>query len=379
MLPVLALLPGLFACCSGSSSPARTPSVPARPATATPAPPIRVRLRSLIGNRTNRIEVDGPYRLVSLPTGKLIDSGTSLNRDLRTAGASISEARRLIPENRRFRLGGRPYRGTLRMEPGQLGVDLMVETDLESYLPGVLEAELGASFPPAALRAQAIAARTYALHKTSIRGPTRSFDVADDQSDQVYRGTPLVAAGPLFEAVAGTRGMILKSAGKPLPAYFHSTCGGHTAAAHDVFGGAPILSLPGVPCRYCEGSRTFRWSVPISLSQAGKALGMAGKLRDISIGKTDRGGRARTFVLTGDRTVERSAAEVRMALGPALLRSTLILSIKISGSEIRFEGGGFGHGVGLCQMGARGMALQGAAASDILGHYYPGAKLVRRY
>ncbi len=265
------------------------------------------------------------------------------------------------------------------MEPGPGGVELIVETDLESYLPGVLRAELGASFPPATLRAQSVASRTYALYKSTIAPPEQSWDVADDQSDQVYRGTPPVDAGPLFAAASATWGMVLLHAGRPLPAYFHSTCGGHTSAAHEVFGGPVIPPLTGVPCRYCQGTRYYRWEVAIPILRVSQALGLGDGLRAIHIGQTDRGGRARTFTLVSNRTTERPASDVRMAIGPAVLRSTRIRTIKISGSELRFEGGGWGHGVGLCQMGARGMALRGAASSDILSHYYPGAAVFRLY
>ena len=265
------------------------------------------------------------------------------------------------------------------MEPGPGGVDLIVETDLESYLPGVLAAELGASFPVATLRAQAVASRTYAVFKADAAPPGRSWDVADDQSDQVYRGTPPVNAGPLFKATEATRGIVLLHAGRPLPAYFHSTCGGHTSAAHDVFGGGPIPSLSAVPCTFCEGTRYYRWEAKIPLLQASRALGMGDGLSSLHIGATDRGGRARTFKLVATGSSERPAAEVRMAIGPSVLRSTLLRSIKVSGPDIRFEGGGWGHGVGLCQMGARGMALRGAASSDILSHYYPGAGVFRLY
>ena len=314
-----------------------------------------------------------------MATDGRIDSGTSLTRDLPTAGAEIPEARRLIPDSRRFRVAGRDFRGTLLMEPGPGGVDLIVETDLESYLPGVLSAELGASFPPAALGAQAVASRTYALYKATVAPPARSWDVADDQSDQVYRGTPPVDAGPLFQATEATRGIVLLHAGRPLPAYFHSTCGGHTSAAHDVFGGPPIPPLSAVPCRYCQGTRYYRWEAAIPLLSASRALGLGDDLRAMHIGRTDRGGRAQTFTLVAAGSSERPAPDVRMALGPSVLRSTLIRAIKISGSEVRFEGGGWGHGVGLCQMGARGMALLGAASSDILSHYYPGAEVFRLY
>jgi stage II sporulation protein D len=258
-------------------------------------------------------------------------------------------------------------------------VELIVETDLESYLPGVLEGELGASFPPAALRAQAVAARTYALHKTTVARSGASFDVADDQSDQVFRGTPATGRGVLFDAVAATRGMVLLHAGQPLPAYFHSTCGGHTSPVEAVFGGSAIPALSGVPCGYCAGARYYRWEVRIPLLDASRSLGLGDAMTGLRIGQRDRGGRARTLVLLSDRETVRRASEVRMALGPARLRSTLIRGIKISGPDLRFMGGGWGHGVGLCQMGARGMAESGAAASDILRHYYPGAQLLRLY
>jgi stage II sporulation protein D (peptidoglycan lytic transglycosylase) len=369
-LILLAMLP--LSCASND------PAAPSAPGDGS-VPQLRVRLRSVAQARENRVRARGAWRLVDLATDASVDSGVNLDRMIPTAGGRLHGALRLLPEARVFNVGDRVYEGTLLLRPRQGGVDLIVETDLEAYLPGVLAREMGAGFPPAALRAQAVAARTYALFRTATAPTGRSFDVADDQTDQVYGGTPSGAFGPVFAAVAATRGMVLFHLGRPLPAYFHSTCGGHTAAVEDVFGGPPIPPLAGGPCRYCTASAHYRWECRLPLTEASRRLGCGSTLRDIAVGRTDRAGRAVTFRLTTTSVFERPAQDVRMALGATELRSNFIEWIKVVGPDLRCNGRGWGHGVGLCQMGARGMALSGASASDILRQYYPGADLFRLY
>jgi stage II sporulation protein D len=248
---------------------------------------------------------------------------------------------------------------------------------VERYLPGVLAGELTPSFPGASLRAQAVASRTYALNRRASAPSDRPWHVTDDTATQVFRG--LTTDRRLLSAVSDTRGMLLSWRGRPLPAYFHSTCGGHTAPAHEVFGGSPVPPLTGVPCEWCGDSRYFRWSAEMAFPDLLKALGVSGPLRGAEISRRGRGDRALQFSFLAPTPVRRSAADLRARLGTSRLRSTLVFEIARRGNLLVFRGGGWGHGVGMCQIGARGLAARGASAGDILAHYYPGALLSRWY
>ncbi len=367
------LLAGLSAACALEPGPSPGAGAPGR------VPRIRVLLASASSAPTVRGSVPGGYRVISTAGGETVESGRDLSREIPARGASLPAALRIVTDGSPLRVGDRSYPGDLLLVPAEQGVLLVLETDVESYLPGVLAGELTADFPPAALRAQAVASRTYALQAREARAARRPFDLADDQTSQVDRGLPGPRGEPFRAAVRATRGMVLLYRGRLLPAYFHSTCGGHTASAAEVFGGPLVPPLAGVPCEYCRASRLFRWERRLPLETVRRALGLPGPIRSVTVSRRDRGGRALAFRFRAPDPVDLPAATVRRKLGPGVLYSTLILRLETTDTELVLSGGGWGHGVGLCQMGALGMARAGAAAGDILRHYYPAADLVRMY
>ena len=245
---------------------------------------------------------------------------------------------------------------------------------------GVIGKELGAGFPPASLRAQSIAARTYALFASRERGRKDGYDVRDDQSDQVFGGLLEPRGGPLTRAVEHCRGMVLNHRSRMFKTFYHSTCGGHTADKKDVFGGPAIPPLAGVPCAFCTKSKYYRWTnESLTTDEVRVVLGLPGRLEAAGVAARDRSRRVSRFRFRCPDPVEMGGVEVRSRLGPGVLRSTLVFEIRVAGDRLHVSGGGWGHGVGMCQMGARGMATAGASAADILAHYYPGAELRRLY
>ena len=368
LLTVLLLLPG---CDAGLNLSAPT-AHGGRP------PGIRVLLRAASAREVVRITVPGVWAIIEEGTGRELSSGAGFDRRMNTASGKLPAGHRLVPKDGRLTVGDRTYRGELILLPRDEGIDLVLATDLEEYVPGVLAGEMGSAFPPAALRAQAVASRTYASHqmKTGERG--RAWHLADDTSSQVFKG--LQTNKTLLGAGRETAGLILTWAGDPLPAHFHSTCGGHTTDRRLVFGGPLLPPLTGVSCRWCTESRLYRWQADIPMDETVRKLGLPGIPTDVSVVATDPSGRAiGVRFLAGEQSVELPGHEVRKRLGWNRLRSTLILTIEIADGELRISGGGWGHAVGMCQMGAAGMARAGAGASDILAHYYPGAVIVRRY
>jgi stage II sporulation protein D len=358
------LLPVLLVACGGEDT-----------AGPPPVPRIRVLLRSIAGAPATTVRFPAPWRETDAATGEEVARGASLSRELALAGARIDGPLRFETDGE-FAVGGRRYRGALLLVPGEDGVLPIVETDLESYAPGVLAGELGRAFPAAALRAQAVASRTYALSRIQDRPADRPYDVADDTSDQRFLGLVGAEDAALSRAAADTRGLVLTDGHGPITAYFHSTCGGHTASGHEVFEVPESAPLGGVPCRWCVRSSKYRWQVSFPLAAVASRLGLEASPGAVTVDRSPRTGRALTLRF-GEAAVP--AAEVRSRLGVDRFLSCLLSAVEMQGSEVRFEGRGWGHGVGMCQMGATGMAKEGASAGDILAHYYPGATLSRIY
>jgi stage II sporulation protein D len=250
---------------------------------------------------------------------------------------------------------------------------------MEDYLLGVVGGEMPPSWEMEALKAQAVAARTYAASRrreAAARGA--DFDVWDDTRSQVYAGMPGGAyASRIEEAVRSTAGEVLVWNGELLTAYFHSTCGGHTESAARVFGVASCEPLSGVGCTTCGDSTAFEWEAAVEAADLEEALGVGPlkSIRGLDPGPSGRCLRVEVQGETGRREMKGSA--LRAAVGYGILRSTAF-EAEVADGEIRFRGRGFGHGVGLCQWGARGMAKTGATYIEILNHYYPGALVLQR-
>jgi stage II sporulation protein D len=249
--------------------------------------------------------------------------------------------------------------------------------DVETYLRGVVPIEASPSWPPAALQAQAILARTYALAKKNI---SRAYDVVTTEGDQRYGG-PEAEHPATSAAVDATRGLMLRFDGGPASIFYSSCCGGHTEDAAEVWGHAALPYLRGVDDdSNCTLAPDYRWmrTLPLDRARAALADRLTGELTSVEVGDPDASGRPRTATLHGEGSsvVTMPVTELRTRWGTETVRSTWIRRVSIDGTQaspfVRIEGCGRGHGVGLCQWGARGMALSGADAATILSHYFPG-------
>ena len=274
-----------------------------------------------------------------------------------------------------FTFDGRLYRGDFqRLDDGTI-VNLV---DVEQYLYAVVPREMSAGWPSAALQAQAICARTYVLQRSN---PRRAYDLVPSELDQVYGGVASeTPSGRL--AVDATRGQVLRFGTQYATVAYSSCCGGRTEASSDAWGGTALPYLSGVACNYCTASPNYRWTAEVSLGDlAGRFEAQAGDLgnvRDVRIAATDPSGRARAFMLTGDRgSATIKGTTFRMTVGPRVLRSLLVTKAQSDRTAgiLSLEGGGLGHGVGMCQWGARGMALAGRTARDVLALYFPGTQV----
>jgi stage II sporulation protein D len=279
-----------------------------------------------------------------------------------------------------FVFGGARYRGA----PAIVRIDgreaLIATLDVETYLYGVVGLEASPGWPPAALQAQSIIARTYALQRRTLG---RAYDVTMTQSDQRYGG--IGAESPAcIAAVDATRGLQLAFDGGPASVFYSSSCGGHTEDASELWGRAGLPYLRGVACPYCTTAPDYRWQRSIALASVEAALAprVRGPITGFALGPPDSSGRPRTVdVQTGATAVTLTTTDFRALVGANVIRSTWIRRASIDSTQavaqVVIEGSGRGHGVGLCQWGARGMSVAGASVSQILAWYFPGTVVAR--
>jgi stage II sporulation protein D len=266
----------------------------------------------------------------------------------------------------------------LRLDPGGETVTIVEEIGIEEYLLGVLPYEMDPDWPLEALKAQAVVARTFAYTQMG-KYRKDGFDLTTDTRSQVYGGRGNTSDA-VRRAVSETRGEVLGYKGQILPVFYHACCGGHTENAARVWGGDAPPPLWGVKDKYCYKSPLRSWTTYVSypdlLAALLKRTLTGGKLKRFEIGRTDGAGYALTVVAKiGAQTIHMKAAEFRSALGNGLLRSVRITRLKKKSKGIEIHGSGSGHGVGLCQWGARLQADKGRKYEKILSFYFPGSTL----
>jgi stage II sporulation protein D len=229
-----------------------------------------------------------------------------------------------------------------------------------------------------ALQAQAVVSRTYALHQRHAHRDA-PWHVTAGTGSQVYQGVPPESL-PVEEALATTRGEILTHDGAPILAVFHSSAGGRTAAAEEVWGQRRPY-LVSLPVEDEWDSPDAYWRARVSRTTLGRAVGGLGidigAIVDARVSERTSSGRVAHLELRGDRgTVAVSGPSLRRALGEATLKSTLF-EVRKDEDGFVFVGSGNGHGVGMSQWGARAMARRGDDYREILRAFYPGAQLSR--
>jgi len=267
-------------------------------------------------------------------------------------------------------IGDRWYRGDARLVPRGNALDAINYVDLEEYLYSVVGAEAIASWPIEALKAQAVAARSYALYKRA-ETPNDLYDIGTTTATQVYKG--LQSEAPSTQrAVRETAAEVMVYNGRVILAVFHSSSGGHTENVEDIWS-SPLPYLRGVQ-DYDQNAPVYQWRKTFSRHDLSNRIGGVGAVQRFVPERTTPHGRIVTMRVVGDRGMRRvSGAELRKALG---LRSRLF-TVTAAGNGFLVRGRGFGHGVGLSQWGAKGLADRGATYRKILGHYYRNAALTR--
>ena len=428
-LPVVlmagALLPALVELAADARPPQRGAPVATAMALAADGPPVRVLLR-----QDDTLEITAASGALRLSDGRgrpILDipAWRRLRLALRPAaleavveGAQGAEPPRLLPlaplwleplsqgnrtSEAMVALGEQRYRGRLYLRPDGERLQAINVIGVESYLPSVVGSEMPATWPLPALMAQAVAARTYALGQ---RRPSAPFDLKATVASQVYRGVSAETASTR-EAVARTRGEVLTYGDVLINAVFHSSSGGATENSGEMWA-RQLPYLVSVP-DFDHRSPVRQWEQRYEPEQLRQAFPETGGVRGIEVlAKSSTGRIRRARIIGPSGALELSGPELRQRLG---LRSTMAsfqflptaapvvglpllnpaaaASIQgavgaagredsppsVAAPSLLVSGRGFGHGVGMSQWGAYGLALKGQGHRQILSHYYPGARL----
>lgn len=321
-----------------------------------------------VGSSTDAVVKDGAGRVLGELTAM---NALNANPRGKAVGLADWQASQLLiePENDGYVwINDRWYRGRTRIIRQGSGVTALNLVDLEEYLYSVVGAEAIPSWPQEALKAQSVAARTYALYQMNTSG-NRIYDLDTTTRTQVYKGLESEFT-TTQEAVKATAGQIMSFNGKPILAVFHSSSGGHTENVEDVWN-SPLPYLRGV-IDYDQVAPVFQWSKNFSAGELGRLIGGVGRVRSLSPERTTPHGRVIRMRVVGDQGSKLiSDTQLRRILE---LRSTLF-TISADNGTFAINGRGFGHGIGLSQWGAFSLADQGVTYDRILSHYYQNARL----
>jgi stage II sporulation protein D len=298
------------------------------------------------------------------------------------AGAAVSvDGRRSaafrLRSERPIRLNGRDYSSPLDIVRSGDGLAVVNEVPLEEYVAGVVRAEASDKWPLEMLRAQATVARTYAAHHRLLAAG-KPFHILASTAHQQYAGR-VPPASPAWTAARDTVGQVLLWEGEVFPAFYHTESGGYTEDPRSVFAARNLPGLKPVRCDFSAGAPHFYWSLDLKLTEVGEALRRngidSGAISAIDVTERTPSLRASVVTVRGDRgAVPVRGNDFRRILGYDTFKSTLF-AVVLDGEWARFTGRGYGHGVGMCQWGAKGMAEQGYSARQILEYFYPGTTL----
>jgi stage II sporulation protein D len=319
----------------------------------------------------------------------------------------------------------RSYKGNIEFININGKITVVNEVGIEQYLYGVVPSEMSAQSPVEALKAQAILARTNIYSKIGKKYKDKPYSLSSDVYSQVYTGIDNITERA-SRAVDDTRGMVLTFNGKPLEAFFHSVCGGHLESNEIIWGGEHLPYLEPKPCgdsksfnygdlsketnfkkwidskpeSYCNienknlepgldfAKKYHRWELKVDRKKMENIIKSTtgtdiGDMKDITVLGRGESGKAKSVKITGSKTsiTINKELNIRKQLGRPPLYSANFYVEKIKtgknglAESFVFKGAGFGHGTGMCQIGACGMASEGKNFIEILNFYFPGSKI----
>jgi len=334
-------------------------------------------IRVAIAKVSDSVTIDGDGVLATDETGKPLVLEFPLTfqneRGRVQAGNSSSRLIRLAAAGK-VRMNGKSYRGLLELSVQNGKLLVVNQLALEQYLVGVINSEISSTWPMESIKAQAVIARTFAVAKRKERSKAL-YHLESTVMDQAYEGSD-EEDSRAARGVVETKDEVLTYNGSVIQAFYHANSGGRTEASQNVWGVA-LPYLQGVECQYGLTSTTSSWEQQLPLSKIEAALKSSKVygLTDIKAGPRNNRGRLKNVVLVTERgNVTLLATKFRMAVGSTVVKSTNF-TVRVENGTAYFNGVGYGHGVGLCQYGAKQRALDGFKYDEILSYYYPGTKL----
>ncbi len=282
-----------------------------------------------------------------------------------------------LSSNSIIAVGKKKYRGKIILHDDNDNVLVVNSLPLEEYLYGVLPSEISPAWPMETLKAQAVAARTFALYYR-LKSKDKRYDLDNTVNSQVYNGMNIESKFT-NEAVNATAGVVITYEGNIVEAFFHANSGGRTADSSEVWGGK-LGYLKSVPDEYCSKGNHYRWETRLTADKMREILEKCGIQVGIpisfSVESRTPSGRVDIMKVDGDKgSAKLKAKDFRNKGGVDIIRSTNFDIINDTDGGFTIKGMGWGHGVGLSQDGARGMAEAGYTYRAILSHFYNGVTI----
>ncbi|MDD4463155.1 MAG: SpoIID/LytB domain-containing protein [Desulfobacterales bacterium] len=342
-------------------------------------------IRVLIQEKATRLAIESaaPITLSASFSGKIVFNGMGpvtierYGNALAINGRMLEKTALLANSARPIGVNGRKFRGAVEITSEADGLRAVNHVNIEHYLYGVVPKEMPHKWPKAALMAQAVAARTYALYIKQKSGE-KPYDVLATTASQVYGGYDAEKT-ETNRAADETAGQVLSYDNRLIIAYFHSNSGGHTEDAKNVWS-ADIPYLKGIPDPYSNQAPNVSWEISLTYRAITERLNRfglnIGRIQALSHdGRTASGRILRIRVADQSETSEIASNNFRIKMDATQIKSTLF-DIVPQANGLTFRGRGYGHGVGMSQWGARQMAATGMKYQDILKYYYQGVRLV---
>lgn len=352
------------------------------------------------------VEIVGRFFILSGADGKLLSEGKKLQttRIIRRNNhwllspapegfKSHAGSLEIVPApGAIFRLDKHRYRGSLLLSTTRSGRPVLINrVGLEQYVASVVDGEMPFEFGKKARCAQAVIARSFVLYqRQQAQLKSLPYDVHADTRSQFYPGYQYLGKGNTWysgESAAGrecaelTRGLVCTDGKQLLCTYYSAICGGRTCKGTELFPDASPL-LCSVMCEHCRDAPLYRWEKSLPLSRFQSRLQTF--LRSKGAGNLNWkswlvAGQKTTLPLfrvsDSSRSFSLSGLDLRNLWGGEFLHSPIV-EIEFQKEKVILRGSGHGHGVGLCQWGARGLASQGKSYREILEFYYPGVRIV---
>lgn len=387
---LLSAIPVFTTLAHAQEEPASTPNLP----------PLRVRLASLGTPSRLALHSSTPIRVTDPASGEAFEttgeelSVTAAGKEVR-AGRLAAATLRVEATVLNFQVGKTAYAypTALVVTASRGALNLTNECSLEQYTEGVLAGECPALFHPEAIRAMAIAARSYSYRKAYLGG-----DLCDTTHCQVFRGVKGIKPS-IHEAVTATAGLCALYDGEVIDAVYSSDCGGYTEANENAWKGSkPVPYLRAVEDApepegeaFCAVNRSHGWTLALTRARLQSLFGKPERSVKLAVVETSESGRVRRLQLARESASEEPEAtaaspktsahckifsgdEWRRTLGLSIVKSLKFEVVECE-TGVQISGHGYGHGVGLCQFGANGMGRQGYPFAEIIQHYYTGVSI----